>query len=443
MGEHKESQGLEQSGALKGDSIMRSRELLGQPMEANIFKLGGTWDMTVREGKRVGIGGLDDEELKRLQQQAGLASDTSREARIAADKRLSKLLDVRFKAAQPEQVDAAEHLSSWCRDKATGESFGDFAHGKFTSLFSGDSAHFHTSMVAPMVSTLLEKAKNEPSKPLLGGQGTDTVDIAILSIWDALTYDTNLPPLILTGANTPHELPNSDAPRNFIDLAKVSHADLASGAYWVFHGDLYQAADLVKFDPQETRKLEGHSTFYAPHQTARSIDALIDSGQSSNWQKCMAPGPEHVASRITTEALYEASNSVYVADLTDQNSGWMNMDRIFDPEVKAVVVAAHSFGSVDNEIRMDLVNAAKQGKLIVSTSRALIGEINENYESALLGANQDPRELGGSGKRIISGHRLNKTIARALVTRALLEGLDQQETQQLFDTYAESRGMIN
>ncbi len=442
MAEREKKQGRENIEARGSDSQLSSRESLGPPLDVIVFNLGGSWDMTLREGRRVGSGVLDDDELRRMQQVVGIFSARNKVDQVLATKRLANLLQRRFQAAQLEPLDAAGHLGSWCRDDATGETFGTFAGGEFISLFNGDSSHHRISLAAPMVSTLLERARKEPTKPLLGGQGTDTADLTILNLWDALTFDTQLPPLILTGADTPHKLPGSDAPRNFIDLARVTHADLRSGAYWVFHGNLYQAADLVKFTPSENRELENQSTFFAPHQTVRSIDSLLASGRLSNRQYGQVPPPEHVVSQLTAEELHEAFDSVYVFDLGNQNAGWMDMERIFDESVKAIVVAAHGPGNVDNETRIHLIRAAKQGKMVVDTSRTLVGVTDESYESSLLSANQNPEELGGTGKQIISGHKLNKATARALVTRALLEGLDQQETQELFDKYAQSRSMV-
>lgn len=416
-------------------------EHLGPPIEVNMFKLGGTWDMTVRDGKRVGSGGLDDDELRKVQDKAGLFSATTREGREQASRNLTLELHQKFQKTQPELLNAGEHLASWCHNEA-GESFGDFATGPFIPLFSGDSSHLQIPIIAPMVSILVEKAKESPTKPLLGGQGTDTADIAVLGLYDTLTFDTQMPPLILTGANTPHSEPGSDAPRNFIDLAKVTHKNLVSGAYWVFHGNLYKAADFVKIDPEESRKVEDQSTFFGPQRTAQPIANLLEIGRNANWQSCKMPSPEHIVNNLSAEQIYDAFSSVYVADLGNQNPGWMDMERIFNPTIKAIVVAAHSLGNVDNETRMDLVRAAKEGKLVVDTSRALIGATNESYEASLLGANQDPKELGKSGKRIIAAHKLNKTMARALLTRALMEGLDQDGTQKLFDVYARSRKMI-
>lgn len=418
-----------------------SKEHIGHAIPVNFYKLGGTWDMIEREGRKVGTGRLDDDKLKRLQTEAGLFNANSREARIQVNKQLAGEIYQNFQITEPEPDDAAEHLSSWATNKR-GEKFGEFANGPFTALFSGDSSHLRNTLIAPMVVTLIDIAKKDPTKPILGGQGTDTADIALLCMYDAFTYDTQLPPLVLTGANDPHMVPGSDAPENFVDTAKITHLDLGSGAYWVFHGNLYKAVDFVKADPEETRRIEDQGTFWSPHKNIQSVDTLLEIGREADWSKHTAPSSNHVVNKIKMENLYDAYDSVYVMDLGNQNSGWIDMERVFDPEVKVIIVAAHSLGNVDNETRMDLVRAARMGKLVVDVSRSLVGATNESYEASLLGANQDPQELGGTGRRIIAAHKLNKTMARALTTRAILDDLDQQQTQKLFDDYARSRKMM-
>ncbi len=397
--------------------------------------------MIERDGRRVGTGRLDDDELRSMQDELGIFRATNRNERAQADRRLAIEIYRRFQETHPEPVDASEHLGPWAINRR-GEQIGDFITGPFTALFSGDSSHLRNPLISPMATKLIEIAKREPHKPVLGGQGTDTADIALLSLYDAFTYDTKLPPLVLTGANDPHSVKGSDAPENFVDTAKLTHIDLGSGAYWVFHGNVYRAVDFVKADPEESRRIEDQGTFWAPHKTIQSVDSLLEFGRGADWQRHEAPEPEHIVNRLTMEGLYDASESVYVMDLGNQNASWSDMDRVFDPAVRAIIVAAHSLGNVDNETRHDLVEAAKNGKLVIGVSRTLIGQTNESYEASLLGANQNPEELNGTGRRIVAAHKLNKTMARALATRAILEGYDQHQTQQLFSSYAHSRKMV-
>lgn len=421
--------------------IAPTPERLSEPVAVNFYKLGGTWDMIERDGRRVGTGRLDDDELKAVQTELGLFDADTRDQRVEANRQLAIEIYRRFEETVPEPVDTAEHLDPWAFNRS-GERLGDYIEGPFTALFSGDSSHLRSPLIVPMATRLIDIAKREPNKPVLGGQGTDTADIALLALYDGFTYDTSLPPLILTGSNDPHSVPNSDAPENFVDTAKLTHVDLPAGAYWVFHGNVYRAVDFVKADPEESRRIEEQGTFWSPHKTIQSVESLLEFGRDANWQANAAPSGDHVVNGLTMEALYDAVDSVYVLDLGNQNASWSEMERIFDPSIKAVVVAAHSLGNVDNETRSDLIKAAKMDKLVVCVSRALVGQTNESYEASLLGANQTPGELHGTGRRIVAAHKLNRTIARALAARSLLQGLDQTQTQQLFTHYAQSRKMV-
>ena len=420
-----------------------SKERLDKPVPVNFFKLGGTWDMVInKEGQKIGSGSLDDDKLLQIQEEIGIFTRDP-EARASAERKLVTYLYSRFKDIRKEELDVATHLSSWAKGKDDQE-FKDFVSGPLIPLFSGDSSHLRNALVAPMVTTLIERAIKEPNKPIIGGQGTDTADIALLGPFDVLTFDTELPPLILAGANRSHRENNSDAPKNFIDLAKLAHIDLESGSYWVFQGNLYKASDFVKIDPLETRSVEEQFTFFAPHKTHESIDHIWDRRKQlkANWNLRKAPSDKHISHRINSETLYDAFEAIYVDDLGHQNSIPKSMVFSYDSSIKAIVVGAHSLGNVDNETRYDLVQAAKEGKLVVGASRTLIGDTTLDYAASLLGANINPKELGGTGKIILSAHKLSKSMARAVLARAILENLDQNKTQKLLDNYAKSRKLM-
>lgn len=246
----------------------------------------------------------------------------------------------------------------------------------------------------------------------------------------------------MAGSNRSHLEPNSDAPANFLGLAKVTHIDLGSGAYWIFQNNLYKGGDFTKIDPEESRIIEGQSTFFSPHSTNQSIEGLLDFGRKADWSKRSAPSEKHFTRGINTEVLFETLESVYIDDLGNLNSSAKLMDNLLGPQFKAIIVGAHSLGNVDNESRFDFVEAAKAGKLVIDSSRTLIGATSEDYAASLLSANTNKEELQDSGVIIISAHKLNRIIARALAVRALLEGRTQSQTQQLFDDYAKSRKLI-
>ncbi len=394
------------------------------------------------DGQKIGSGSLDDNKLLEMQTGLGMFTRDPKQ-RALAERKLVTELYARFKGVNKEELDAAEHLSNWAKNEKD-EQFGDFVKGPLLPLFSGDSSHLRNPITAPIIATLIEKAIAEPDKPILGGQGTDTADIAILGPFDVLTFDTELPPLILAGANRSHNEDNSDAPQNFIDLAKLAHLDLESGAYWIFQGELYKAGDFIKIDPLETRRIEDQLTFWSAHKTNETVSSLLGRIDKSraNWQSRKAPSSEHVVHKITPEKLYDAFEQIYVDDLGNQNSVPQFMIHNYDPKIKAIVVGAHSLGNVDNEARYDLVQAAKDGKLVIDASRTLIGGTTLDYAASLLGANINPKELGGTGKIILSAHKLSKSMSRAVLARAIIEGLDQIQTQKLIDNYAKSRNLI-
>lgn len=405
------------------------------------YKLGGTWDMVLRNGRKTVAGTLDDDALRQLEVTLGCYDHQQREA---AEKRLALELYNRFRNTEQEALEVGTQLS-WAVD-ARGDRFDSLVTGPFIELFSGDSSHLRNSIIAPMLVVLIERIMREPQRILLGGQGTDTADGALLGTFDAMTFDTHLPPLILAGANRAHNESNSDAPQNFVDLGRVARVDLVSGAYWVFQGNLYRASDLVKIDPEETRRFEDQSTFLAPHKTNESIDNLLDRNGTPKVAHSPAayivPQLNHVIHSVSIERLYGALQRIRVYDLGDQNPGGLLEHYIHDPCIKAIIVAGHSLGNVDNLTRSDLIEAARNGKLVIGTSRTLISATSDTYAASMFSANRNTMELSASGMIIISAHKLNKATARALVVRALLEELDQVETQKLFDRYCISRGLM-
>ncbi|MEK9153877.1 MAG: asparaginase domain-containing protein [Patescibacteria group bacterium] len=428
---------------LNAESRPESNERI-KPVEVSFFKLGGTWDMIFKDGQKIGTGNIDDDALKEMQKDAGYFSDDPEEV-IVADRKLALALYDRFQRTEPVKLDVGEHLSSWAHtipDLFLGNEIKDFIHGPFVPLFSGDSSHLESQITAPLIATLIQHAIREPNKPLLGGQGTDTADMALLQLYDAFTFDTELPPLILAGSNRSHVEEHSDAPENFLDMARLANKNLPPGAYWVFQGNLYPASDVMKIDPLEDRPVEGQTTFHSPHRHNFPMTSALKQYEPADWGARKAPSPEHVARKITVENLYDALESIYNPDLGKKDSiSRIVIPGIRNPKNKAVVLAAHSLGNTGNGVRHACIKEVLAGKLIAGISRTLIGATNEEYAASLFGANHNPEELDGTGKMIIHGHKLNSSVANALMARALLENLTQAQAQELFTTYAQSRGL--
>lgn len=163
----------------------------------------------------------------------------------------------------------------------------------------------------------------------------------------------------------------------------------------------------------------------------------------ATWKSRKSPSIEHIVHKVTAESLYDAAESVYTHDLGSGNSIPRSMLAYTDPKNKAIIIAAHSLGNVNNATKQDAINAAKEGKLVAVVSRTLIGDISNEYGASLLSANNNPKELSGTGKKIISASKLNKSgTSHALMVRAVFENLNQAQTQELFNNYARSRGLI-
>ncbi len=390
--------------------------------EVIFLKLGGTWDMVSKKGL-IGSGNLDDAELLEIEKHFD-----------GDEKNLLQKIAEKIYLYSKETKPLSEQLG-WVQN------INSLVSGQFISLFSGDSSHLRNVLIAPIIACILKFANLYPEKHIVGALGTDTADIAMLPILDVYTFDTELLPILFTGANRSHHEWNSDAPKNFSDLFHLVHAHLPTGVYWVFASHLYRASDMVKIDPLETRRIENYSTFFSPRLTARHVKKVVGENNVFYTEQGISPDQSHISKKTNTKRLYDAMNEVYTVDLSNQNSVDEEIEKILDSKHKAIIIATHSLGNVSNPIRFACQKAAEDGKLIFIVSRSLIGEVNERYAASLLRANTD--YLLSKGKQLISGYKLNKSVARALAIRALDENLSQQQTQELVNIYCQSRGLFS
>ncbi|MDO8573390.1 MAG: asparaginase domain-containing protein [Candidatus Daviesbacteria bacterium] len=397
------------------------------------FNLGGTWDMVKKNGKLTGSRSFNDEALYQLEESLKYYKN-SRKDIDSLELQLVKLIEKSIVKNAQKSTDLGEYLN-WV------PGIDKYVKGKFISLFEGDSSHLRAALIAPFVAFILGQYKNDPHIQILGSQGTDTADCALLPLLDVYLFDTSFLPILFTGSNRTKSEWNSDAPKNFSDLVKLAGTNLAPGSYWVFAGHLYRASDFIKIDPLESRRIENYSTFFAPRLTTRFTKKFIDENSIFNSESGNLTPIDHISQNITTENLYHALTQVEIVDLGNQNNISSEIEKILNPNHKAIVIAGHSLGNASNPIRYACVQAALQGKLVIIVSRTLIGEVNERYAASILGA--DSEELMETGKLIISGHKLNKNVAKAIVTRAVQEKLNQKQTQALINSYCKSRGLLS
>lgn len=390
------------------------------------FKVGGTWDMVKENGRLVGSGGLDDATLADVERRYAKQSITAAERYILDD------VESSIRESMGRGSEIAEHLSWVPR-------INKYAKGPFYSLFSGDSSHLRASLIAPLVRFLLQWANQHPDVQVLGAQGTDTADLAILPLLDAFLFDTELLPILFTGANRSQHEWNTDAPKNFFDLFQVAGAHLPAGGYWIFGSHVFRASDMLKIDPTESRRIENYTTFFAPRLTSRYASKVVGENALFQPTKAAPVGRHHPIATLTSEMLFDAMHQVDVVDLGNLNAVHEDAARIVDPRKKAVVVAAFALGNGNNRIKQAVAEAAGRGKLVLIIDKSLLGVVNGRYGASLIWANN--QQVGGK-HRVLSGYRMNKAIARAILTRALIEGCNQERAQDLVTRYCESRQLF-
>lgn len=384
-----------------------------KPTAVSFLKLGGTWDMQLSKEGLKGEGQLDDTSFAKLEESAGFDEGE-----------IMKALDAAFHDATPIQETIGHHIP-WA------EKIDTLIQGRFLSLFSGDSSHYRPSLIAPVVSFIMERMRVEPNVQILAGMGTDTVDI-LLPYLDTLLFDKEgTLPVLVSGANRSFREENSDAPQNFHDLALATRLPLGPGGYYIFNRAIYRGGDFVKIDPDENPStVEGQITFFAPQRTYTRLGFL---GGGTVRREAYSG----MASKIPTyplQEIYEAINATATVNLGDTNDINREVEKIRDPKYRAIILVSHALGNAPYPIRRAVIEAAKEGKLILNVSRTLSGNTNSRYYVSLSSVNE--RELKGRSAMILDGGRLSNRTGKALLVRALLDKLDQKSAYDLIRRYA-------
>ncbi len=378
----------------------------------NFVKLGGTWDMQVTGEGLMGSAQLDDKQFADLEEQVN--HDESA---------LCQHLETIFDTTKPINATLGKHLP-WVPDLDA------LVTGKFYPIFSGDSSHYRPAVMAPAISYLLRKATREPERQVIAGMGTDTVDL-LLPYLDAFLFDRHdVYPILVSGANRSFREQNSDAPRNFRDLAQATHLPLQPGAYYIFDRTIFKGGDITKVDPDENpTSLEGMVTFFSPQRTHARV-GVLETGSIRREDHTGMHGP---VINYSAMDMFEAMKGVATVNLGDMPDTDATVRMMHEPEVRAIVVVSHALGNIPYPIRRAAVTAARAGKLVLNVSRAMMGNTSERYYVSLGSANE--RELKGTGKIIIDGGRLSNRVGKSLLVRALLENRDQKSTNELVREY--------
>lgn len=384
-----------------------------KPTPVVFLKLGGTWDMQLTPGGLKGEGQFDDTSFAEVEKASGFD-----------EVEILKALDLAFHASKSVHESIGKHIP-WA------EGIDSLIKGEFLALFSGDSSHYRPSLLALVISFILERMRKDPNVQVLAGMGTDTVDI-LLPYLDTLLFDKEgTLPVLVSGANLSFREPKSDAPQNFRDLALATHLPLAPGGYYIFNHAIYRGGDFVKIDPDENpSSLEGQITFFAPQRTYTRIGLL---GGGTVRRETLA-NTASIVPAYPYQDIYDAINATATVNLGDTNDIDAEVAKIRDPRYRAVVVVSHALGNAPYPIRRAVIDAAKAGKLVLNVSRTLSGNTNSRYYISLSSINE--RELKGASAMVLDGGRLSNRTGKALLVRALLDGLDQPATADLIRRYS-------
>lgn len=397
--------------------------------EIVFYKFGGAWSSVLKKGTILSSGVLDTKEINAIEYKLGFFNENNNYSDL--ELKLAKKLFTIFHKESKKKYNLYDKLS-FIPDIA------QIVKGKYIELFNAGSSHIRLSYIAAFLAFFLEHSQKHPNVSLVGATGLDTVDISFLPFWDAYTFDTNLSPLIFTGSNSFYKEPNSDIVQNIHDVIKLAVSKPPSGAYWVFAGNVFSASDFIKVSPFASREIDVLTNFWSPHLKSKVVDVAVREYSQiamDRSRKISYISPAIQAS--TVEELFNAMRQVVTIDLGDLNEIEYEIYKIRNPNTKAIIIAGHGYGNVNNLMNYLCSQAALHKKIVILISRCIVGDIIEKWPTNLIQSSH--KYLFSKGQRIINGHKLNKHIARALATRAVHEKLDQERTQNLFNKYIYNR----
>lgn len=384
-----------------------------KPFSIIFFKLGGTWDMVKTDNGLAGKGTLDDEEFRQLENQS------------SSERELALNLQNLFLNSLSGKLDLSSQLF-WAHD------LNDRVTGPFYNLFSGDSSHYRSALLAPILAILLKTIKENANKNILIAIGTDTVDL-LLPIIDVFIFDKKAKPIFATGSNIAYRENYSDSPANFNNLVNALNINSLPGAYYVFNNTLYKASDFCKVDPSENPKsIEGMHTFYSPHNTQLNLIGFNNSHTNlTNLPKVKIENDYNVLD------IFDAIDKILTVDLGLQNPIDVDIKNILDQKYKVIILKSHALGNVSNPIKKACLDAINNGTLVINISRCLVTNTSNRYQASLTSLNDN--ELNDSDNKVINGRLLNAATAKGIAIRALLDNLPFNKVQHLVNDYISSR----
>jgi len=240
-------------------------------------------------------------------------------------------------------------------------------------------------------------------------QGTDTMEET--SFLACLLIDTEKP-IVFTGAQLPHDHPQSDGPRNLLDAIRAAAAEGTQGlgAMVCFNGELHAARDVTKV---HTSAVE---TFQSYHHGALGI---VDGERTIIYRR------PTIGQHLHPERLDKRVELIKAAIGADGGL----VDAVRQTGIDGLVVEAFGRGNVSAEFGQAIARACRAGVPVVVTSRCPVGRVSPIY-----GGGGGGRDLEDAGA-IFAGD-LKGPKARLLLIAALGDPAWRGRIPGLFNAFA-------
>jgi len=254
------------------------------------------------------------------------------------------------------------------------------------------------NMTLPLAWQLVQQAGRFLEQPEVDGvvvtQGTDTMEET--SFLADILLDSKKP-VVFTGAQLPHDHPQSDGPRNILDSVRAAAADAAAelGSIVCFNGELHAARDVTKV---HTSALE---TFQSYHHGALGV---VDGEKVVIHRRPtlrLHLRPAHLDKRVALIKLAMGTDARF-------------LEATLGAGIDGLVVEAFGRGNVPAEFGKGLAQACRDGLPVVVTSRCPAGRVKPIY-----GGGGGGRDLEDAG--VLFAGDLKGPKARLLLTAALAD----------------------
>jgi L-asparaginase len=237
-------------------------------------------------------------------------------------------------------------------------------------------------------------------------QGTDTMEET------SFLADLLIPsqkPVVFTGAQLPHDHPQTDGPRNILDsIRAASSADAVGlGAMVCFNGQLHAARDVTKV---HTSALETFQSFN--HGALGDVDG----------QRVIISRRTTIRLSLTANKLDKRVDLIRVVLGLDGRS----IDSAVQSGVDGLVVEAFGRGNSTTAVGQAVSRASAAGVPVIVTSRCPVGRVEPIYGSGG-GGGRDLQDAGA----IFAGD-LKGSKARILLIVALSDQSSKNRLPELF-----------